>query len=218
MIDFNSDSKPEDYQFYMRGELKADEEIKLISLRDELSYDSDPEPNSGAVKLLADCFQAANLKVMFLWASDNTGKSSALRLKKFSIESRKLFSAYKRTEHEVFVDDSNSRLVSKIELDDFNETKLPHEILYSATGLFIVSPANNPVNLNEPIVSREYSSNAFDVRGLLHKVRSNNEFCILRYFPADNGRSEAIALIGKRDSLLMRRIANCITRRANTKD
>lgn len=208
MREFNINSISDDYQFYMRGTLKETEQIKLISLRNETSYDADPEPEAYALKLLADCFDNTRLKVLFLWASDSTEKSTAVRFKKFSIASRKVFGSYTREEHEVFVDDSNSRLVSVVDLDDFNEKRLPTEVLHSATGLFIISSKDKFIEISEQLISKEYSSSVFDIRGILDLSADDSDVCLLRYFPADNGRDESISLIGQNNSLLVQRLAN----------
>lgn len=192
----------------MRGTLKDTEQIKLISLRSEASYDADPEPETKALRLLADCFDSCKLKVSFLWASGCTEKSSAVRLKKFSIASRKVFGSYKIEDHEVFVDDYNSRLVSVVELEKFNEIPLPKEVLHTATGLFIISSKDKYIEINEPLVSKEYSSSAFDIKGILDLAGGDGDVCLLRYFPADNGRDESISLIGQKNSLLLQRLAN----------
>lgn len=206
--EFNSSASPDDYQLYMRGTLKETEQIKLISLRNETSYNADPEPEVKALRLLVDCFEGSKLKVSFLWASDDTGKTSAVRLKKFSIASRKVFGLYKREEHEVFVDDSKSRLVSVVELDDFSEKPLPEEVLHSGTGLFVISSEDKHFEISDQLVSKEYSSSAFDIRGILDLSGEDSDVCLMRYFPADNGRDESILLIGQKNSLLLQRLAN----------
>jgi hypothetical protein len=208
IIKFGKSSSSDDYQLYMRGELTKAEQIKLISLRNEASYDADPEPEAKALRLLADSFDASKLKVSFLWASDSTEKSSAVRLKKFSIAARKVFGSYKREDHEVFVDNSNSRLISAVELDDFTNKPLPNEVLHSATGLFVVSSENKYIEINDQLVSKEYSSSAFDIRRLLDLFGGDSDVCLMRYFPADNGRDESISLIGQENSFLVQRLAN----------
>lgn len=208
MREFSINSISDDYQFYMRGELKECELIKLISLRSEERYNADPEPEANALKFLADCFDNARLKVSFLWASDSIEKSTAVRFKKFSIASRKVFGSYTREVHEVFVDDSSSRLVSVVELDDFKEKRLPIEILHSATGLFIISSKDKFIEISEQLISKEYSSSAFDIRGILDLTGDDSDVCLMRYFPADNGRDESISLIGQNNSLLVQRLAN----------
>ncbi len=206
--EFDNSVSPDDYQLYLRGVLKESEQIKVISLRSEACYDSDPDPEGKALRLFVDCFEGTKLKVLFLWASVGTEKTSAVRFKKFSIASRKIFGAYARQEHEVFVDESNSKLVSLVELNDFSEKPLPVEVLHSTTGLFVLSRKNKHIDINGQVVSKEYSSSAFDIRGILDLFDGDSDVCLMRYFPADNGRDESISLIGQKNSLLLQRLAN----------
>lgn len=210
MKEFTVNSNTDDYQFYMRGALNESELIRLIRLRPEDDYNSDPDTDEKAVNFLAEFLDVSNLKVFFLWASSSTEKSTPLRFKKFSLASKKAFQNYKIESHEVFLGPGNSRLVSSVLLGGHNKKKLPVDVLHSSIGLFFISDQEKCLEISDKIISKEYSSSAFDIRAILNLPSAGIDFCLMRYFPADNGRDESICLIGKKYSIVLQESAKAL--------
>jgi hypothetical protein len=211
MKTYKQESQPAEYSEIFDVKLQEQIEIIVQEIRSEADYDNDKNPEQTALKYLKsifDCFEGTPYLVL---ASQEIAPKSKLRLKKTELWLKKRLKGCDIMNIEAHVDNDNTRIILIANLKNLSLEHYHSCILNWVFGCFMLV-ANND-NTNIPAVSswitKDNNILAFDYGLVARNLCSIDNVAILRYFPAENGKHEIIAAIGK-IIFIEHQIKNCL--------
>lgn len=172
------------------------EEISLskITLRSEEEYDSDFNAHITALKSIQrinNCFKG-NTFLLLVSRSDIV---NSIRSKKGILYNYKEYLKFKSNNFE-FKNNNKSRLVSIVDLKNFDYSEPLPLMLNSIHSLFVFTELEMEFledRIQKWVSKDDKSSFLFDYNSI---GKNLDNAAVLRYFPADNGKSETIVVVG----------------------
>lgn len=189
--------------FYFDANIVEPLALKKRELRSESEYEVDVNAEKTAlnyIKRVSECFEG---NIYLLVASQDVVRPNRVRTKKGVLwqeeELRKL--DYRNGEFDV--GDGNTRLVSLVNLDGFNYNDSETLVLSWLFSVIILTSTDIDT-LNGYVagwLSKKASNTvlAFNYEALAKDLLMLDTTVAMRYFPADNGRSEMLVAVGNRE-------------------
>jgi hypothetical protein len=169
------------------------------NIRSEASYSSDFDQVKTALGYLKKIKGSFGGKIYLVITSQDVSLPSKLRSKKGVLWDSSELKELPSINFEVELKDKKTRLVSVVDLNDFNYEGSGSKVLTWRSGFILLT------DLEIKDVST-YASNwiekdtkaflTFNCQAISFDLAKLNNSAILRYFPPDNGRHEMLALYG----------------------
>lgn len=202
-----------DEHFYFDANIVVPLVLKKRELRSELEYDADVFPEKTALKYLEQISECFAGKVYLLTVSQEIAPRSKVRSKKGMLWQEEELRELNSRNWEIDVSDGKSRLVSLINLDGFNYGVSETLVLNWLFSLIILSEIDMDVlrnHVEEWVAKGESGVLAYDYDAVAKSLVELESTVVLRYFPADNGRSEMLVVVGNR-RFIDKNVESCIT-------
>jgi len=209
--------KPEDPRtdraFLFYPELPPSVVVRAWRFRSEEEYDRETQPEATALRLLQRVIACTRKKSYVVTVSD-LDKSSPLRSKKGVLWEwrHSVLPKLCRRSFEVHAATGSSRLAAIIELTDFSFDAWPDVILNWYYGLIVLT--DMPFDDMAGEIEKWISTNprkalGYDYEALGDSLNKCKDIAALRYFPADNGMHETIAIVSN-EAFMADEVEGCI--------
>ncbi|OAV49912.1 hypothetical protein A6U98_14810 [Rhizobium sp. WYCCWR10014] len=185
------------HAFMFAPTLRSPVVLLCESYRSEMEYDSDPQAETTALTAISQAAKSLSGNVFAVMAEANIAPISKLRSYRGCLFSSPL----KSIDHcdlEVSNGKGYSRLGAVISLDDARPDSDPVKILHFRTSIFLITPLDieGVCRLAEAWMSgNDQGVLSLNLYAIAAHIAGNPDSMILRYFFADNGKSERVALI-----------------------
>lgn len=207
----NNSSVPLEQRYYFNAVVDAPLSFKHHTLREESAYDADSNTEITALKFIEKVSICSKENIYLIIAGNDIAPSNGLRTKKGVLWGESKLKKLDHRNFEVIIDENNTRLMSIVDLKDFSYDS-PSKVLNWMSCMLLLSNLNldKLAGLVSEWVSKDRKSalpyNYDAVAKTLHDLEST---AVLRYFPADNGKSESLVAVGQ-SSFLEGRVGSCI--------
>ncbi|QDU09058.1 hypothetical protein [Gimesia aquarii] len=206
------------HRFIFDAELANSLVIKKWQLRSEEKYDSDPNPKLTALSYLQSILKCSQ-KSHYLITVSELEKASKYRSKKGIFWNIRDLQHLDTNYFEIFNDKGMSRLAAVVNLENISSGDSTDLILN--WGISMILLTDMKLKYVTPEIEKWISTNTKSSFGYNYDLAANTllnnrNMAILRYFPADNGSNEQIAIIGD-DSFINDEVAHCISSIAEDK-
>lgn len=195
------------HALYFDAKLMAPLVIRIWKFRCEAQYEEDEFPERTAILLLGNVVACLKKKLLLLVPDQLEKKTDFQRKKGVLWKKENLLSLWRKS-FEVFGKSDESRIVSIIEIPEFSSPILT-EIIDGGFGReYVLGNCANDLDsvLNEAENWVDVDSKAFfafNDQRICKSLLKLNSIGIVRYYCADNGRDETIALISQKDFIHM---------------
>lgn len=201
-----------DYTFLFDVDLISPLLLMKKTLRSEQAYDEDTNAEQtalGYLKYIVECFAGS---VFLIMVGQDVARSTNLRSKKGLLWKDKELRKLVVHDLEVEAGDGKTRLVSIINLDGFSYNHSPGFVLNWNRSFIVLTELD--VGSLSGYIKGWVMKDQNTVFGLLYNNVAKDlvklgTTAALRYFPADNGRSEAIAILGN-EEFVKARMEKCV--------
>lgn len=201
----------DDYAFYFGGKLSDGLVARIWRFRTEREYDFDQYSVLTAVSIVHGVVSCVGKRAFLLLASD-VGTQTALRSKKGVLWNYKGLRERPYLESEVKCSNGQTRLGAVVELSADCMTSDTKPLLNWGQGLIVLSSGSltEIARLTSQWVSADSSDVlAFDFDAISETLRRDSTLGILRYFPPDNSRTEAVVIAADK-SFVSEEMCRCV--------
>lgn len=198
--------------FYFNANISDSLLLEKIELRSCQEYDNDIYAEKTAlsyIEKIANCFDG---NIYLLTASQDVSPTKKIRSKKGVLWNEKQLCKLECYSSEVEVVNGKTRLVSLVQLKEFNYDSAEAIVLNWVFSFILLTnlDVKSFVGLIEGWVAKgENSVLAFDYDAVAKDLSDLGTTSVLRYFPADNSRGEALVVVGNR-KFVEDKVQNCI--------
>ena len=200
MIIYQEGSNKLEYAFYFDADIVQPTVVLNKTLRTEPEYESDDNAEKTVLASVKKVFNGFNENAYLIIGSQDIAVHSKLRKKKNTMFNDKRFQQLDRRDIEVSISGDKTRFVSVVDLKDCRYDEQVSFLLNWKYGFIMLTDLDIDVvvSLSESWLAAE-SNNilAFNYGVAATDLNEYEQSLILRYFPADNGKSESITVIGK---------------------
>lgn len=189
-------------EFYFDDLLTSGLNLEYRILRSELLYSSDESPEVAALDYLKSLSSVFDGFMYLVVASHTSEQQTLLRRKKGIFWNFKPLKKLNNITSEVFYESDKSRLVGIVDLSGFNYDSCEQALL-NWTSSFIILSNKKIIDMTKYIdtfISEDQESFIpFNFKSIANAINKLGETSVVRYFPADNGRHEVLALAETKD-------------------
>ena len=199
-------------RFYFDANVTEPLVLKRRELRSELEYDLDIFPEKTAMEYLKQVSGCFGRSIYLITVSQDISPISKLRTKKGLLWKEKELRKLSNRKWEIGFPDGKSRLLSLINLDEFNYKTSESVVLNWIFSLILLSKTDMntlSMHVEKWVAKDEHSVLSYDYTAVAKSLVSLRSTVVLRYFPADNGRHEALVVVGNK-KFIDKNIGNCI--------
>lgn len=206
-------STPEEMEkhLYFPAELGGLLKMSVRELRSEPEYDADTCAEKSALKYLLKLQQCFNGE-FFLATSSRVAQRDRIRSYKGVLWGDSVLQSLKHHEVEIDLGGGNTRIVAVVNLDKFTFTTSEDLLLNWGDSLMFLTDIglDDMMECVQNWIARGSDAYlAFDYEAIAKDLRCMEATVVLRYFPADNGRSEVLVAVGRQE-VLAERIDKCL--------
>lgn len=188
-----------DESFLFNADIEPPLILRSQVLRTEAEYDEEKNPERTALQLLKRLIQCVGKRAYLVIASQGAEIPNRVRSYKGLLWNQEELRLLEHDRHEVEVRDGRTRLVAVVDLQNFSYASSDNFLL-SWTNSFLFLSEKNLLEISEYakkwIDYDQVSILPFNFRLMAKDLRDLDSSAILRYFPADNGHNEMIAIVG----------------------
>jgi|GEM_PF-3057628 len=185
--------------FILPAQLRSPLLLLIKNLRSELKYDKDPQPKKTALKVIQSFTERLRGQVCAVIVSQHLSKSGSFRERKTLSDLGKIFADSELLELKYSNTDGHERLGVIVSLANYSYDINEDILLNYGYGMIVLS--QRPIASLRDIISTWVSQGGdslfgFDYEVVVDSLIKNEDITVIRYFPADNGRPEVLAVIG----------------------
>jgi len=190
-----------DDHFYFDADVEVPSVLKKWVLRSELEYDADVFAEKTALKYIERVSENFDGNIYLLTASQDIAPSSKVRTKKGVLWQEKELRKLENRNWEISVTNGKTRLVSLVNLDEFNYDASEVVVLNWIYSLMILSTTDIDVlsgYIEGWLAKGDNGVLAYNYDAVAENLISLSSTVAMRYFPADNGRCEMLVVVGNK--------------------